>query len=72
MAMLPGPYYQGYRGKIWPSVVGFLVLIFLGGLSIVGYPPARFLFHLMGRATLILGWAFFILFLYLVFRPQSK
>jgi hypothetical protein len=72
MAMLPGPYYQGYKGKIWPTVVVFLVLLLLAGLSIKGYPPARFLFHLLERTDPILRWAFLILLVYAVFRPQPK
>jgi hypothetical protein len=72
MAMLPGPYYQGYKGKIWRTVVFFLALLVVGGLAAIGYPPARFLVGLLDRFGPILGWAFMILFLYAIFRPRPK
>jgi hypothetical protein len=66
MVMLPGPYYQGYKGRIWFTVVSFLVILLVGGLGTIGYPPARFLLHYFAP----LKWAFVILFLYAVFRPR--
>ncbi len=72
MVMLPGPYYQGNKGKIWRTVVSFLALFVLGGLAVIGYPPARSVFHLVDRARPILWWAFVIVFLYAVFRPRPN
>jgi hypothetical protein len=72
MVMLPGPFYHGYKGKIWPTVIFFLALCVLGGLAMIGYPPARFLFGLLDRLRPILGWALFILFLYFVFWPKPE
>jgi len=31
MTMLPGPFYQGYRGRIWRTVVVALALLVVGG-----------------------------------------
>jgi hypothetical protein len=72
MAMLPGPYYQGHKGKIWPTVVFFLALLVFYGLAATGYPPARFLVGLLDRFGPILRWALMILVLYAIFRPRPN
>lgn len=72
MAMLPGPFYQGYRGRIWRTVVVALALLVVGGLALVRYPPAQHTFDVIHRFGPILYWAFFVLFLLSLFWPRPK
>ena len=49
-----------------------LALLVVGGLALVGYPPAQYTFDVIHRFAPILYWAFFVLFLLSVFRPRPK
>jgi hypothetical protein len=72
MMMLPGPFYQGYRGRIWRTVIVALALLVVGGLALVRYPPAQYTFDVIHRFAPILYWAFFVLFLVSLFWPRPK
>jgi hypothetical protein len=72
MAMLPGPYYQGYKGRIWRTVVAFLILLVCAGLAMIGYPPARLAFSAMDRFRPALYWLLVIVFLFAVFWPRPR
>jgi hypothetical protein len=49
MTMLPGPFYQGYRGRIWRTVVVALALLVISCLALAGYRPARYTFDAIHR-----------------------
>jgi hypothetical protein len=72
MTMLPGPFYQGYRGRIWRTVVVALALLVIGGSALAGYRPAQYTFDVIHRFAPILYWAFFILFLLSLVWPKPK
>jgi hypothetical protein len=72
MTMLPGPFYQGYKGRIWRTVVVALALLVVEALALAGYRPARYTFDVIHRFAPILYSAFFVLFLLSLFWPKPK
>ena len=70
--MLPGPFYQGYKGRIWRTVVVALALLVIGGLALAGYRPAQDTFNVIHRFAPIFYAGFFVLFLVSLFWHKTK
>ncbi len=71
--LVPGPFYYGYKGRIWPGVVAFLTFVFLlPGLDMIGYRPVVLALNVFDRFFPLIWWTLIAIYLLANFWARPK